>query len=111
MKSRNSFKRGLASLFTIAFSIAATPAAQAASATWSAMPADALWSNTANWSATPVPGVGDTATFGGSTITTINTRAPTTTTIATAPRALGSFCDKTLASYTRERERCAPVTH
>ena len=29
---------------------------------------------------------------------------------ATAPRALGSFCDKTLATYTRERERWAPVT-
>ena len=39
---------------------------------------DALWSNTANWSVSPVPGLGDTATFnaaagvGGAVITTGN---------------------------------------
>jgi autotransporter-associated beta strand protein len=48
--------------------------AQAASAIWTGGSADALWSNTVNWSATPIPGTGDTATFnaaagaGGSTI-------------------------------------------
>ena len=61
-------------LCTITFSLlAAAPAAQAASATWSANPTDALWSNTDNWSASPVPGVGDIATFGASTVTTIDT--------------------------------------
>ena len=36
---------------------------QGASATWTGGGADALWSNPLNWSATPVPGTGDTATF------------------------------------------------
>lgn len=35
----------------------------AASATWTGGGSDALWSNTANWSVTPVPGTGNAATF------------------------------------------------
>ena len=82
MKNRNPYNRGLAAhsttwmgLCTITFSLlAAMPAAQAASATWSATPVDDLWSTEANWSATPVPGAGDTATFGTNTVAaTINT--------------------------------------
>jgi autotransporter-associated beta strand protein len=61
-------------LCSVTFSLlVATPAAYAASGTWSATPADALWATGANWSASPVPGVGDTATFGASTGTTIDT--------------------------------------
>jgi hypothetical protein len=71
LSSHSSIWQGLCSI-TFCF-LAATPAAQATSATWSATPANALWSNTANWSASPVPGLGDTATFGASSITTINT--------------------------------------
>ncbi len=37
--------------------------AKAANANWTGGSTDALWSNTANWSATPVPGTGNTATF------------------------------------------------
>ena len=37
-------------------------AARAASATWNGT-TDALWSTDGNWSTTPVPGIGDTATF------------------------------------------------
>ena len=44
---------------------AAPPNARAANANWSGAGSDALWSNTANWSATPVPGSADTATFVG----------------------------------------------
>ncbi len=36
---------------------------RAASADWTGGGADALWSTSSNWSATPVPGLGDTATF------------------------------------------------
>ena len=39
------------------------PAAHAANANWTGGGTDALWSNTANWSASPVPGTGNTATF------------------------------------------------
>ena len=35
----------------------------AASATWTGGGSDALWSNTANWNVTPVPGTGNAATF------------------------------------------------
>lgn len=35
----------------------------AASANWTGGGVDALWSNSTNWSASPVPGLGDTATF------------------------------------------------
>jgi autotransporter-associated beta strand protein len=53
--------------------VLATPA-QAGNANWTGGGTDALWSNTSNWSATPVPGSGNTATFnaaagaGGATI-------------------------------------------
>src|SRR5687767_6543561 len=43
--------------------------ADAANATWNGT-VDSLWATPGNWSATPVPGAGDTATFdnaGGST--------------------------------------------
>jgi autotransporter-associated beta strand protein len=36
---------------------------QAANATWTGAGTDALWSNAANWTVTPVPATGDTATF------------------------------------------------
>ena len=36
---------------------------QAANANWTGGGTDALWANTANWSASPVPGTGNTATF------------------------------------------------
>jgi hypothetical protein len=47
--------------------------ATATSATWSGAN-DSAWSNTSNWSANPVPGTGDTATFdnAGSSHVTIN---------------------------------------
>lgn len=38
-------------------------AALAANASWTGAGGDALWSNPDNWSASPVPGVGNTATF------------------------------------------------
>ena len=37
--------------------------AQAANANWTGGGTNALWSNTANWNASPVPGTGNTATF------------------------------------------------
>ncbi|MCX6879980.1 MAG: autotransporter-associated beta strand repeat-containing protein [Verrucomicrobia bacterium] len=40
----------------------ATQSAYAASATWNGT-SDAMWANATNWSASPVPGTGDTATF------------------------------------------------
>ena len=40
------------------------PKASAASATWNGT-TDAMWSTLTNWSANPVPGTGDTATFNG----------------------------------------------
>ena len=43
----------------------AKPSALANSANWTGVGTDALWSNTANWSVTPVPGSADTATFTG----------------------------------------------
>ena len=41
----------------------AAPAAHAVNANWTGGGSDALWSNTSNWSASPVPGTGNTATF------------------------------------------------
>ncbi len=55
------------------------PLAHAASGTWSGA-ADSVWSNTSNWSASPVPGTGDTATFNsaGSGNTTLDLGAGVT---------------------------------
>ena len=46
----------------ITASLAAASAVHAASASWLGS-ADSAWSNSSNWSASPVPGAGDTATF------------------------------------------------
>jgi autotransporter-associated beta strand protein len=52
---------------------AGTEFSRAASATWNGT-ADSTWTNTANWSASPVPGITDTATFNndGNANTTIS---------------------------------------
>src|SRR5438105_12990700 len=42
--------------------LAAPTTSRAASATWTGT-ADAIWSNVNDWTASPVPGVNDTATF------------------------------------------------
>lgn len=55
--------------FVVLFATHATQPARAASATWNGG-SDTLWATPGNWSASPVPGSGDTATFnhaGGST--------------------------------------------
>jgi autotransporter-associated beta strand protein len=44
-------------------SLLAISSAYAVNANWTGGSSDALWSNTANWSASPVPGTGNTATF------------------------------------------------
>ncbi|MCE9608942.1 MAG: autotransporter-associated beta strand repeat-containing protein [Chthoniobacter sp.] len=46
-----------------ALTLIGSPSSWAASTSWTGGGLDALWSNTANWSASPVPGTGDTATF------------------------------------------------
>jgi autotransporter-associated beta strand protein len=51
-------------LLGIAASLATASAANAAGGTWLGA-AGSDWSNTSNWSANPVPGAGDTATFNG----------------------------------------------
>jgi autotransporter-associated beta strand protein len=43
--------------------VLAQPSVHAANANWIGGGTDALWSNTSNWSASPVPGTGNTATF------------------------------------------------
>ena len=49
--------------FAIALAtLLATQAVHAASATWNGT-TDAIWANATNWSTSPVPGTGDTATF------------------------------------------------
>ncbi len=63
--------------------LAPVDCARAASATWTGLGADSEWTTTANWSASPVPGAGDTATFNGAG----NGR----TTITTAPASLYSY--------------------
>jgi hypothetical protein len=54
--------------------IAMSQAAHAASATWNVGATDALWATGTNWSASPVPGTGDTATFSntGGSVDVIN---------------------------------------
>lgn len=82
----------------VATSVAAfSPSATAANATWSGT-TDATWAGTGNWSATPVPGTGDTATFnnGGNANTTINLGGGVTVsnllfdTTSAAPYTIGS---------------------
>lgn len=75
-------------------SFAATSGAFAASATWNGT-TDATWATGTNWSATPVPGTGDTATFNnaGNANTTIDLGAGVT--IANL-----SFSSATAAAYT-----------
>ncbi len=58
----HSFAKSL-SLTALALMALGTNRVSAASANWTGSGTDALWSNPANWSATPVPGTGDTATF------------------------------------------------
>ncbi|HXI85441.1 MAG TPA: autotransporter-associated beta strand repeat-containing protein [Verrucomicrobiae bacterium] len=48
----------------LATALAAPPTSRATSATWNGT-TDAVWSNNTNWSASPAPGVNDTATFNG----------------------------------------------
>lgn len=54
-----------ASLPFAAISLCLVPHAHAASAVWNGSQNTGTWSDTANWSASPVPGTGDTATFNG----------------------------------------------
>ncbi len=54
-----------------------------ANATWTGLGADSLWTTTGNWSTSPVPTSGDTATFNGA--------GNGKTTITTAPAALNSY--------------------
>jgi autotransporter-associated beta strand protein len=57
------FRYTISSFVAILVAIAVPHDVQAASANWTGGGSDALWSNGSNWSATPVPGSGDTATF------------------------------------------------
>ena len=61
-------------LVTLAGLFSSATNSSAVSGSWNGT-SDAIWANTANWSATPVPGVGDTATFNnaGNLNTTITT--------------------------------------
>ena len=72
MKNKsNPFRRTalLATAIVMSFGQSAT----AASATWNGT-TDAIWATATNWSATPLPGTGDTATFAnaGGAVDTIN---------------------------------------
>ncbi|MBC8128627.1 MAG: hypothetical protein H8M99_15925, partial [Gloeobacteraceae cyanobacterium ES-bin-144] len=98
MKPRS--RDNLSALFTSSFTLAVTvllgQSLQAASATWNGT-TDALWAMTTNWSASPVPGVGDTATFNnagngnvGITVGTISLSNITFDTAAAAAYTLGS---------------------
>lgn len=74
---------GFASLLSIsALVLLGSPNAQAANATWNGT-TDATWATGTNWSTTPVPGNGNTATFNnaGGAIDTITTGAITINTI------------------------------
>jgi autotransporter-associated beta strand protein len=57
------------SIAVLAVLLAGAPKARSASATWSGATSD-LWSTGANWSATPVPGTTDTATFNSASANT-----------------------------------------
>src|SRR5882724_10284280 len=56
------FAKRLALSLGLATALAAPATSRAASATWTGT-ADAIWSNVNDWTASPVPGVNDTATF------------------------------------------------
>src|ERR1051326_7446319 len=58
------FARRLAVSLVLVAALAMPTLSWAASATWNGT-ADATWSNNANWSASPAPGINDTATFSG----------------------------------------------
>ncbi|MEI6653633.1 MAG: autotransporter-associated beta strand repeat-containing protein, partial [Verrucomicrobiota bacterium] len=65
MKPRSAFRlvrSGSRNLAIALVSLLAVNAASATSATWTGS-TDALWATLTNWSANPVPGTGDTATF------------------------------------------------
>lgn len=81
-------------LFLTSFlAIALSQASQAASGTWTGLGADSNWTTTGNWSASPVPGTGDTANF--------NSAGNGKTTITTAPAALTAYTFSTgAAAYT-----------
>jgi autotransporter-associated beta strand protein len=68
--------------------------ARGASGTWTGLGADSLWTTTGNWSASPVPGAGDTATFNGA--------GNGKTSITTAPASLTAylFDSASCAAYT-----------
>ena len=75
---------------TIAALVGGLPSAMAVNATWNGA-TDSLWATTTNWSASPVPGVGDTATFNnagnGRTTITVGTISLTTALFDTASAA------------------------
>ena len=56
-------------LLVLAMASLGSSQAIAANANWTGGGSDALWSNPLNWSATPVPGSADTATFDGTSTT------------------------------------------
>lgn len=72
MKSSSSLDRSVGPVtpkvlaFAGALAVLSHHAVYAASATWDGSD-DVLWANAANWSASPVPGTGDTATFNTAT--------------------------------------------
>jgi fibronectin-binding autotransporter adhesin len=93
---RSRFNTAAAALAAV---LLATPSANAASATWNGT-TDSLWSTTTNWSASPVPGVTNTATFNnagnGNTSITVGTISLTNITFDTASAAaytLGTGAD------------------
>jgi len=99
----NSILSLLRSRFNTAAALAAvllaTPAANAANASWNGT-TNATWSTTTNWSASPVPGAGNTATFNnagnGNTAITVGAISLTNITFDTAGAAaytLGTGAD------------------
>jgi len=83
---------GSAPLVLIA-TLALSNAVQATSATWNGA-SDTLWSTTGNWSTSPVPGGGDTATFNGAG------NGNTTLTVGTISLGQVLFSTSSAAAYT-----------